>query len=101
MALNSDEKRSILNELMVKQNCRCIYCDRYCFIGTIQERIDKDKYDDIATIEHLLPKEDPDYNKKENLAMACNKCNNERSLFSNRHKMNKDKRSKRSVASKA
>ncbi len=76
MAINSDDKRGILNELMVKQNCKCYYCGAVCFIGTKDERINKDTFPDIATIEHLMPPGMPERNHKENLVMACNKCNN-------------------------
>lgn len=90
--INSDEKRVLLNILMTSQNCKCYYCGCYCFIGTIQQRIDKDKYNDIATIEHLLPVGMPDRNKRVNLVMACNKCNHERSIAKNsRHKTIKGK----------
>ena len=86
MALNSDEKRIILLELMQVQDNKCYYCGKVCFIGTLEQRINKDRYYYIATIEHLLPKGWINRNNKKNLAMACNKCNNERSNLTNKLK---------------
>lgn len=71
----------MLVEFMERQESKCLYCGQPCFIGTIQERIDKDKFHNIATIEHLLPQGMPKRNHFENLAMACNKCNHERSIL--------------------
>jgi len=79
MGINSDAKRDILVELMKQQNNKCCYCNHECFIGSIEQRINKDRFYYIATIEHMLPKGSPNRNRKENLLMACNKCNNERS----------------------
>ncbi len=79
MAINSDDKRAMLEEFMVKQNSKCLYCGVTCFMGTVQQRVNKDKFPNIATIEHLLPLGMPDRNRKINLAMCCNKCNNKRS----------------------
>jgi 5-methylcytosine-specific restriction endonuclease McrA len=79
MALDSKDKRSMLEEFMLKQDGKCYYCQQKCFIGTIEERINKDDYANIATIEHLLKADEPEYNHKHNLVMACNRCNNKRS----------------------
>jgi hypothetical protein len=73
--IDSIDKRGMLKEFMEKQDSRCHYCKVICFIGTVEERINKDNYYNIATIEHLLPKGVPERNHKNNLVMACNYCN--------------------------
>lgn len=75
--LNAKDKRRLLDNFMLAQNNMCYYCKTVCFIGTIEQRINKDSHDNIATIEHLLSRWNKETNYKKNLVMACNKCNKE------------------------
>lgn len=85
MAIASRDKRGILSEFMILQDSKCYYCKKVCFNGTIEQRINKDQYHDIATIEHLLPQGMPERDHKKNLVMACNQCNQERGRLLKKH----------------
>ena len=69
--LGSRAKRQIRDELWEKQAGRCCYCG-------CQMRTEPPFGTARATLEHLTPKAQGGSNKRENLALACERCNLQR-----------------------
>lgn len=92
MALRTPTKRNIRELLYVRQDGRCCYCDRRMFRSnaTAEQRREQTglcgkelRQSGLqATIEHLRPKSQGGTDHRDNLALACFRCNTSRGAVS-------------------
>lgn len=70
-------KRRKVAQLSEAQGHRCAYCCGETFLHEPEAELPKGmSWKQRATLEHLIPRSDPQQtNKDENLVMACSKCN--------------------------
>jgi hypothetical protein len=66
-----------LTRLSEQQGHRCCYCGKRTWTAHYGE---KGIWQDMATVEHILARNDGGTSKQTNIVMACSQCNNERDL---------------------
>ncbi len=64
-----------IKKLSEQQNHRCCYCGKHTWCKHYGET---GPAHDMATVEHLVPRDKGGTNRKGNIVMACSKCNQER-----------------------
>jgi 5-methylcytosine-specific restriction endonuclease McrA len=72
--INSERKRRFYIRWIEKyNNLKCSYCGVDCLLHA------EESWPNKATIDHVIPLCKNGSNKQDNLVVACNKCNNEKS----------------------
>lgn len=65
-------RQQLIEQLIAEDGERC----RYCKVRVRKNWMETERHEHDATVDHIVPKAKGGSNKRENLALACRRCNN-------------------------